>query len=294
MVSEYIKRPAHVALEVPDLDASVMWATNVLGLRETERIDGVSYLTHAECHHSLQYIAADRAAVHHISLQARDHSALDGLHARLRELEIKIISTEPEEPALDRAIRFCAPAGHVIEVFVSMENAGAAQVGRGVPPRKFGHPTLTCERTGPTVAFFRDVLGFKLSDDVGDGALVFLRCNPDHHGVGVAVGPRAGLNHYAWGVENLATLGRLGDVVARNGGRFIWGPGRHGAGENLFTYHFDPAGCIVEYYADLYQVWDEEGYVPGEWSLDDPRFANLWGPGPPRAMIDTAVPLTDT
>jgi catechol 2,3-dioxygenase len=135
-MSGYIKRPAHVALEVPDLDASVMWATNVLGLRETERVDGVSYLTHADCHHSLQYIAADRTAVHHISLQARDHSALDGLHGRLRELEIKIISTEPEEPALDRAIRFRAPAGHVIEVFANMENAGAAQIGRGVPPRK--------------------------------------------------------------------------------------------------------------------------------------------------------------
>lgn len=41
-MSEYIKRPAHVALEVPDLDASVAWATNVLGLWETDRIDGVS------------------------------------------------------------------------------------------------------------------------------------------------------------------------------------------------------------------------------------------------------------
>ena len=53
--------------------------------------------------------------------------------------------------------------------------------------------------------------------------------------IGIALGPRAGLNHYAWGVESLAILGQLGDVLARNGGRFIWGPGRHGAGRNLFT-----------------------------------------------------------
>jgi catechol 2,3-dioxygenase len=293
-VSEYIKRPAHVALEVPDLDASVAWATTVMGLRETERVDGVSYLTHADCHHSLQYIASDRAALHHVALEAHDHSALDGLHVRLREAEIKIISTEPEEPGIEKAIRFKAPAGHVIEVFSGMESTGVVHTGAGVQPRKFGHPMLTCEETRPTVSLFLDVLGFRLSDDVGDGTLVFMRCNPDHHGVGVGLGPRAGLNHYAWGVEGIGVLGRLGDVLARNGGRFIWGPGRHGAGENIFTYHFDPAGCIVEYYADLYQVWDERTYQPGKWSLDDPRFANLWGAGAPPEMMETAIRLADT
>jgi catechol 2,3-dioxygenase len=290
-MSAFIKRPAHVALEVPDLDASVAWATTVMGMRETERGDGVSYLTHADCHHSLQYIAADRTAVHHVALQAHDPAALDGLHARLRELEIPIISTEPEEPGLERALRFTAPAGHVIEVFAGMDSAGPPHTGSGVQPRKFGHPMLTCEDTRATVSFFLDVLGFRLSDDVGQGTLVFMRCNPDHHGVGVGLGPRAGLNHYAWGVENIATLGRLGDVLARNDARFIWGPGRHGAGENIFTYHFDPAGCIVEYYADLYQVWDEQSYEPGRWNLDDPRFANLWGSGAPREMMETATPL---
>jgi len=293
-VSEYIKRPAHVALEVPDLDASVAWATTVMGLRETERVDGVSYLTHSDCHHSLQYIAADRAALNHVALQAHDDAALDALIERLQERDVPILPTDAQEPGLGRAVRFATPAGHVLEVFASIESSGAAETGRGVQPRKFGHPMLTCEDTGPTVAFFLDVLGFRLSDDVGDGTLVFMRCNPDHHGVGVGLGPRAGLNHYAWGVENLATLGLLGDVLASNGATFIWGPGRHGAGLNLFTYHFDPAGCIVEYYADLYQVWDEAGYEPGRWSLDDPRFANLWGAGAPREMMETATPLAQT
>jgi catechol 2,3-dioxygenase-like lactoylglutathione lyase family enzyme len=226
-----------------------------------------------------------------VSLEAHDGNALEALHARLRERGIPIVSTEPAETGLGQAIRFKAPAGHVIEVFAGMESAGTLHTGAGVQPRKFGHPMLTCEDTRDTVALFLDVLGFRLSDDVGDGTLVFMRCNPDHHGVGVGLGPRAGLNHYAWGVEDIGILGRLGDVLARNGATFIWGPGRHGAGENIFTYHFDPAGCIVEYYADLYQVWDERTYEPGQWSLDDPRFANLWGAGAPREMMETAIPV---
>lgn len=290
-MNPYIKRMAHVALEVPDLDASVAWASTVMGLRETERRDGVSYLTHSDCHHSLQYIAGAQAALDHVSMQAHDAAALDALEARLRELQVPILSTEPQEAGLERALRFRAPAGHVIEVFAGMQSTGTTHTGAGVQPRKFGHPMLACEDTRETVAFFLDGLGFRLSDDVGDGTLVFMRCNPDHHGIGVGRGPRAGLNHYAWGVENIATLGHLGDVLARNGSRFIWGPGRHGAGENIFTYHFDPAGCIVEYYADLYQVWDERTYQAGHWSLDDPRFANLWGSGAPVEMMETASPL---
>jgi catechol 2,3-dioxygenase-like lactoylglutathione lyase family enzyme len=289
-MSQFIKRPAHVALRVPDLDASVRWATTVMGLREVERVDGTSYLTHGDCHHSLQYIEADAAQLDHIALEARDDAALDRLVARLDERGIAILSDAPQELALRRAIRFRAPEGHVIEVFTGIENGCGEFTGRGVQPRKFGHPMLTCPDTGPTRELFESILDFRVSDVIGGDVLVFLRCGVDHHGVGLQKGA-PGLNHYAWGVESLPILGLLGDVVARNGGRFIWGPGRHAAGNNLFTYHFDPAGTIVEFYADLYQVWDEDSYVAGDWSLDDHRPQNLWGPMAPEAMLTTATPL---
>jgi catechol 2,3-dioxygenase len=290
-MSDYIKRMGHVAMSVPDLEASVSWATTVMGMRETERADGVVYLSHADCHHSLQYRQADSAGLDHVALEAHDDAALAALVAELKDRDVAILSETPQEPGVARAVRFPTPDGHVIEVFTGMASDGVLHTGRGIQPRKFGHPMLTCQETSATVAFFTEVLGFRISDDVGEGTLVFMRCNVDHHGIGVGRGPRAGLNHYAWGVENLATLGALGDVLSRNGSRFIWGPGRHGAGQNLFTYHFDPAGCIVEYYADLYQVWDERTYEPGHWSLEEGRFENLWGPGAPREMMETAIPL---
>jgi len=220
-----IKRMAHVALHVPDLAASVAWATTVMGLREIERHEGTSYLTHSDCHHSLQYIQGERAALDHVALEAHDAAALDRLAKRLREHDVPILSEEPQERGLERALRFRAPEGHVVEVFAGMAAAGPVHTGAGVQPRTFGHPMLTCEDTCATRALFHDVLDFRLSDDVGDGTLVFMRCGLDHHGIGIALGPRAGLNHYAWGVESLALLGLLGDLLARNGGRFIWGPG---------------------------------------------------------------------
>jgi catechol 2,3-dioxygenase len=290
MSSPLIKRMAHVGLRVPDLDASVAWATTVMGMREVERADGTAYLTHADCHHSLQLIDDDRAAFDHLAMEAHDDASLERLVARLRERDVPIVSEGAQEHGISNAVRFRGPGGHVLEVFTGMDSAGDVHTGAGVQPRKFGHATLTCEDTEATRDFFGDVLGFRLSDTIGPSVLVFMRCNVDHHGIGLQRGP-AGMNHYAWKVESLATLGQLGDVLARNDGRFIWGPGRHGAGENIFTYHYDPAGMVVEYYADLYQVWDERSYVPGNWSLEDHRGQNLWGPGTPRELMEAATPI---
>src|SRR5205807_10299353 len=122
-MSAFIKRMAHVALCVPDLDASVDWATTVMGLREAERERGTSYLTHAQNHHSLQYIRSDRSAVHHVSMEAHDDDALDGLVGRLNDHGLPIVSREVEERGLRRAIRSSGPEGHLLAAFSGMASA---------------------------------------------------------------------------------------------------------------------------------------------------------------------------
>jgi catechol 2,3-dioxygenase len=286
-----IKAIGHVALQVPDLDASVRWAATVMGLHEVTREGGTAYLTHGVVHHSLQYIQGEAGAFDHVALEAQDERALYELRDRLAGDRVEILSERPEELGIERAIRFRGPEGHVFEVFTGMAADQPRHTGAGVQPRKFGHPMLKSENPRSTQAFLERVLGFRLSDDVGDGTLLFLRCNADHHGIGITKGGE-GLHHYAWEVESLAFLGQLGDVLEKKGGRFLWGPGRHGAGGNLFTYHLDPAGCVVEYYADLIKIYDEAGYRPGNWVMSDYRFANLWGPGiPGHEFFDAGAPL---
>jgi catechol 2,3-dioxygenase-like lactoylglutathione lyase family enzyme len=286
-----IKAIGHVGLQVTDLDESVRWATTVMGLREVAREGGTAYLTHGGVHHSLQLVQADEAALDHVALEAQDEAALDRLRQRLAGEGVGVISDRPEELGVEHAIRFRGPDGHVIEVFAGMAGGQPRHTGSGVQPRKFGHLMLKCEDTRVTSEFLEHVLGFRLSDDVGDGTLLFLRCNADHHGIGITKGGD-GLHHYAWEVESLAILGQLGDVLEKNGSRFLWGPGRHGAGGNLFTYHLDPAGCVVEYYADMIRIYDEASYRPGRWAMSDYRFANLWGPGiPGHEFFDAGAPL---
>src|SRR5215813_11332442 len=98
----------HVALVVPDIDASVSWATTVMGMREVERVDGVSYLTHADCHHSLMYIdgSGGEAQLDHVAMEAHDDNALDALVARLGEHGVELSADSVEEKGIGRAVRF--------------------------------------------------------------------------------------------------------------------------------------------------------------------------------------------
>src|SRR6266852_1804234 len=106
----------HVALQVPSLDASVAWATTVMGLREVAREGPTSYLTHSGAHHSLIYIEAGEGALDHISLEARDDNSLQELNDRLAKHGVRTID-HTREPAVKQSIRFEGPEGHVFEVF---------------------------------------------------------------------------------------------------------------------------------------------------------------------------------
>src|SRR3977135_2953965 len=106
----------HVALQVPNLDESVAWATTVMGLREVARTGKTSYLTHGGAHHSLIYIEAGESALDHISLQAQDENAVHELQDRLAREGVPLIDHQ-REPSVKRSIRFAGPDGHVFEVF---------------------------------------------------------------------------------------------------------------------------------------------------------------------------------
>ena len=171
----------HVALQVPNLDESVAWATTVMGLREVARegagrargspAGSTSFLTHGGAHHSLIYIEAGEAALDHISLQARDEDAMHELNDQLAKHGVRTIDHQ-REPGVKDSIRFAGPDGHVFEVFTGMSQDQPRHTGKGVQPRKFGHPMLKSERPRETQQFIEQVLGFRLSDDVGDGTLL--------------------------------------------------------------------------------------------------------------------------
>ncbi|HVA92835.1 MAG TPA: VOC family protein [Chloroflexota bacterium] len=303
-MSKVISRLGHIAIQAPNLEESVADAKNILGLREVERREGTVYLTCDEHHHALEFSAAGVAGLDHVGLQARSAEALERLHAALLREGVPLLSEKPEEPGLARAIRFPTPGGHIFEVFVPV--AGAAPYdgrgersghlsadalfnGPGVRPRVLGHALLKTENVAEMTDFLIRLLDFKLSDTALGGDVTWLRCNPDHHAINLLRGP-AGLHHFAWEVEGWTDLERMADHMLANDKRLFAGPGRHGPGHNLFMYHVAPAGYLVEHFADLQRIYNDEAHRPLDWS-QDPYWVNQWGPLAPADFVERGIGL---
>ena len=77
-----VTRMGHIALRVPDLDAAVEFQREVIGMVETERIAGVSYMTCNERHHELILIQDPiRRGYDHIGLEVPDPQVLESMKA---------------------------------------------------------------------------------------------------------------------------------------------------------------------------------------------------------------------
>ena len=153
-----------------------------------------------------------------------------------------------------------------------------------VRPRKLGHVVITTTDVATTSEFFANLLGFRVSDFIGDVG-VFLRCSSDHHNLLILQAPAVYPHHTAWQVDDVDEVGRGAFAMLEDHPeRHVWGLGRHHAGSNFFWYLRDPAGNYCEYYADLDSIPEDAEWVPES----HPGHLGLynWGPPPPPSFLE--------
>ncbi len=140
----------------------------------------------------------------------------------------------------------------------------------GLPFRiqKLGHVVLRASNLQRSVEFYMQVLGFKISDvypeEMVPGGMVFMRCNPDHHGValvGGGAGPAAKreLDHVAFEVGTLDEVFRARKHLREHHVPIVF-EGRRRAGVQIAVEFHDPDGHHLEIYWGLDQI-GTEGHV---------------------------------
>ena len=278
----------HVAIRATDIEKSASHAASALGLTETLRTEGSIYLTANEKHHELQLIAGDEAGFDHVGLEVDAEEELDRLTAAALAHGATLLTETPDEPGLGKAVRLLGPADIVVELVAGMERAEL-----GLPrflsghARKLGHLTFGVVDPAAVVSFFTAALGLRVSDTEGGSS--WLRCDADHHGLAFYGHATNQLHHYAFDLGSWSNVQRYLDDLAVVGQTTLWGPGRHGPGHNIFTYVPDPDGCLIEAYAELHQISNDDTYVPTDWTtVADPM--NLWGPARPEGFADFGIP----
>jgi catechol 2,3-dioxygenase-like lactoylglutathione lyase family enzyme len=277
-----------MALRVADLDRAVAFAAEILALRQTERTNGAAYLTCNERHHELILMRGSERSYDHVGLEVADAAALERAHRILAQAGVAVRDGGDSEPGIERSLRFTGPGGHQFKLFCGMQHVEAAAEQNGPErPLSFEHLGLKVRNTRAMEALL-DRLGLRCSDRMGRLASWY-RCDEHHHGIGVTLGPSNQLHHLAWGWPDLDALGRIADRLSKRGETLVWGPGRHGPGNNLFTYFFDPDGFMIECCADLALVGPGHEYVPSYWS-SGPDTISRWGSRPPLRFLRTGVP----
>lgn len=284
-----ISEVGHVAVRVRDLAAAEEVATDLMGLDVTERDAGALWLSHGAPHHSLQYVAGDTDAIDHIGLVAPDADAVAEVRARIEAAGCAVARDGACGPGVQDGFTFVGPEGVAFAVYSEMSRVHPGTEVRGVRPSRLGHVNLFSRDPVAMQRFLIEALDFRVSDRAGDGA--FLRCNVDHHGIGVFPGSGV-LHHYAWEVPSIIELGALADLVDQRGGSVLWGPMRHGIGRNVATYFQEPSGLVVEYYADIERIYDDAHHEPTDWDTDGHKWFSLWGPQPlPDGFTELGLPF---
>jgi catechol-2,3-dioxygenase len=284
-----VTRIGHIALHVADLDRAVDFQQQVVGMVETERLAGASYLTCNDRHHELILIE-DRAnrGYEHIALEVADAGALDGAARRLTAAGGTMLGGVYDgEPGIDRALKVRSPAGHVYKLFCGMERVDPPPPGDR--PTHFEHVSCKVRDHRAEERFLTEGLGMRFSDRMGVLAS-WWHCDEDHHGLALTRAPRAELSHYAYAWSDLNALGRVADRLRAERDRgCIWGPSRHGPGNNLFLYLHDEDGAMIECCAGLAQM-AADAYVPRRWPMR-PGTINQWGGPPPPRFLLTGFPI---
>ena len=165
----------------------------------------------------------------------------------------------------------------------------AAVADAGNVPERLAHVNLNSDGVDRDAAFFIEALGFRLTDR--SKMMAFVRTNPDHHSVVIADAPVNGLNHVAFQLPTWEDVMTGSGRMIDNGFPIGWGPGRHGPGDNVFSYFVDPFGFVIEYTAEVLQVDDDYPVgSPGDWVWPAGR-TDQWGICPPKSAECKAAQL---
>jgi catechol 2,3-dioxygenase len=237
-------------------------------------------------HHVLGLFERPKAALLRILFDAADRDAVNAAYSAAMSCGVGAI----EKPhALSRpgggyGFGFKDPEGRNLAVVCEVEDHADTRGGDADRPGKISHVVLNSPDVARAAEFYRRVLGFRVVDE--SRAMMFLCCNADHHSIALAHSQVSTLNHISFEMADIDSVMRGASRVRDHGYPIEWGPGRHGAGSNVFCYFAGPEELPIEYTAEVEQI--DESYVahgPDYWEWP-PNRTDRWGiTAPPSARM---------
>ena len=305
---------AYGRIRSPDLDRQEAFLTE-FGMVRAARTATALYMRGTDPEHHVHVTELGDPGFVGLAFCVDDEEDLD----RAAKLEGASAVEDVDEPGGGKRVRLTEPHGYRIEIVHGMETLDPLPVRRNVvnygldrtrrvgeltrlpkgpsQVKRIGHAVTMSPDLPRSVAWYRETLGLLCSDDVyaeteDNVVATFNRCDRgeryvDHHVFLNLQGPRAGLNHMAFEVQDIDDV-VMGHEHLESIGEYehYWGVGRHVLGSQVFDYWADPWGRVHEHWtdSDLLNAASEPGLLSVGEGLN-----SQWGDPAPRKFIDHAV-----
>lgn len=267
-----------IEINVADLDRAVRFYTDVWALEPVGLSEGAHYFRASGPEHHVLILRSDaecELGLAAIELAVRNQSEVQELYARLTTVGRRVDDEPRDLSSPGGGYGFTAYDGSGrcwnFSCDIEPHADGAAKRDR---PYKLSHVVLNSPNIADDLNFAIRDLGFRQRDE--SKSMFFLGCNADHHSLAYAKLGRLTLNHIAYEVPSLDAVMRNAGRLKRHGYPMQWGVGRHGPGDNVYSYYLDPEDVPIEYTTEVLQVNDET-YRPGtpsDW--ERPPFYDAW------------------
>ena len=236
-------------------------------------------------------VSSTDADVAAFGFEVADAAALDALAAKLETQQVQVRRVSPADAALrgvTSAIRFSDPAGNALEAFYGPEASPAPfKPGRNISGFRtgvmgMGHAVLHVKQVETLVPFYRDLLGFKVTDFmVKPFKAYFFHLNPRQHSLALIETGREGIHHIMMETGQLDDVGQALDLATAES-RVAVSLGRHTNDLMTSFYARTPDDFLIEY------GWGGRVIEPEAWQPAEMTYGgSLWGHEPVSASPET-------
>ena len=291
-----VQRLTYVAVNSTDPEALAKDTANIVGAREVARADDKILMSSNDRHAEFVIYPDSADTLRATGLEAVSHEAIDEIKQRAQAAGLRILSTTPSLDCIEKSVTFATSEGHVFEVHTAMPRDRAVRfIGSGNHPKCIDHVNFTAIDPAKWAEEMNAACGFLLSQRTSGNEITWMRAGDGrHHTIAAVKSSQAGVHHISWEFNAFQDFKGLSDALSCEDRRLVWGPGRHGAGDNLFLYFRTIGGFLVECIAEMEVIHDvnEAPRVvdPGE-NLSNWKVVNQWGALPPQEWIENVTPL---
>lgn len=272
----------YIGIRSTQLDQWGQMATGLLGMQQVDRGGSIRAFRMDDRRQRLIVDGSSDAGLSVMGWEVPSRAALDRVAGRLDDAGITVTRGSralADERRVAELISFSDPAGNPLEAFCGPEAApdpfrpGRPISGFRTGALGMGHAVLNVENVEILLPFYRDLLGFHISDfGLKPYGLYFFHVNGRHHSFAMVGSGRKELHHFMVEVGSLDDVGQGYDLAQMEEGRIAYTLGRHTNDHMTSFYVNTPSGFFIEY------GWGGRVIDPATWqpheTFDGP---SLWG-----------------